>query len=116
MLGFARISALILVLGVVACGGNRAANPVQVAQSADNGMSCQQLRSEIDSTNNQIAARHRELDTVRGKRVRNAVFGGVIGLATTENGGAAKIEIETLQQRRTYLEQVAAQKNCARAA
>jgi hypothetical protein len=101
------VSAIALIT-LAGCAG-RTPNPVAVAQIHDSTLSCQAIQAEVAANNHQIS----ELGKEQGAKTAQNVAAGVAGLfiwplffAMDFQGSATK-EIAALEQRNSYLGQMA---------
>jgi len=103
-----------MFLALAGCAG-RAPQPIAVATSQDDSLSCSSVRAEIDANN----ARMQSLAAEKGVKLTQNVAAGVVGLVffpawfLMDFQDAAGTELQSLNARQTYLGELAGQK-CAR--
>jgi hypothetical protein len=100
------------LLALAGCGGDRAASPIAVTTPVDAQLTCDQIDDEIASDDTNINARRMEIDQANADRTNNAVMGGLIGATTSEDGSAARVEINAYTQRTIVLRRLARQRKC----
>ena len=105
--------AILTVAAVLAGCGGRSPNAVSQFQPGDEDRSCDGLRAEISSNENEIATLLPDEDAT-GKNVALGVSGAffIVPLFFMDFKDAEGIEVRALQRRNSWLRQVAAQKNC----
>jgi hypothetical protein len=104
--------ALILVATLAACGGNRPASPIAAMRPTDGQLTCDKIDDEIAANEAAINTRRAEIDAAQSTRTYNAVMGGLIGVATSEDGSAARAEIDAYSQRVAHLRGVSRKLRC----
>jgi hypothetical protein len=104
--------ALILATTLTGCGGNRPASPVAVMRPADGQLTCDRIDNEIAASEAAVNTRRAEIDEAQSRRTYNALAGGVIGASTTEDGSAARVEIDAYTQRIAHLRGISRKLKC----
>ncbi len=110
-----RLAACAMVLALIpltGCGGNRPASPIAVTTPNDAQLTCDQIDTEIASDEMNINTRRAEIDQANADRTNNAIMGGLIGASTSEDGSAARTEINAYTQRTIVLRRLAREKYC----
>src|SRR3954470_11882 len=95
-----------------ACGGNRPAAPITVMRLTDAQFTCDDVQNEIVANEAAINARRSEIDQAHITRTYNAVAGGLIGAATSEDGSAARVEINAYTARSAHLRRISRHLKC----
>jgi len=104
--------ALMFVAAVTACGGNRPASPIAVMRPTDGQQTCDKIDDEIAANEAAVNARRAEIDQAQSARTYNALAGGLIGAATSEDGSAARVEIDAYTQRIAYVRGISRKLKC----
>ena len=104
--------ALMIIATLTACGGNRPATLISVTRAADAQLTCPNIDNEIAANEGAINARRSEIDEAQSRRTYNAVMGGLIGAATSEDGSAARTEIDAYTQRNIHLRRMSRNLKC----
>ncbi len=104
--------ALILVATLTACGGNRPASPIAVTRPTDGQLTCDKIDDEIAASEAAVNTRRAEIDQAQSVRTYNALAGGLIGAATSEDGSAARVEIDAYTQRIAHLRGISRKLKC----
>jgi len=105
-------SLVVAAVTLSACGGNRAASPIAVTRPTDAQLTCDDIDNEIASNDMAINQRRAEIDKAQSDRVFNGLAGGMIGASTSEDGSAARAEIDAYTQRTAVLHRLSRQLKC----
>jgi len=101
----------LIFLTLAGCAG-RTAQPISVASSGDEGLSCTAIRAEIDANNTRMQA----LADEKGLTLTKNVAAGVVGIVFfpawffLDLHDAAATEMQSLNSRQTYLGEMASSK------
>jgi hypothetical protein len=100
------------VVALSACGGNRPTTPIAVMRLTDAQLTCDGIENEIVANEVAVNARRSEIDQAQMMRTYNAVAGGLIGAATSEDGSAARVEIDAYTARSAHLRRISRRLKC----
>ncbi|MET4129265.1 hypothetical protein [Roseovarius sp. MBR-6] len=95
-------SAVVLSAVIVSGCAGRDANPVQTIQEGDSGLSCSELRQEIEISSQNLSRLLGDQKEIQGKNTAAVVVGAVVffpALFFMNLKGAAKEEAKALQDR-----------------
>ena len=108
------LMAVVLVAQLGACAG-RDPQMIATVQPQDMASDCPAIAAQITANNSRLMALRTEEGNTKGGNIALAVVGGLLfwpALFAMDLKGAAGKEIESLNQRQGYLQQLAAQKGC----
>jgi multidrug resistance efflux pump len=81
-------------------------------RSTDSQLTCDKIDDEIAANEAAINTRRAEIDEAQSRRTYNALAGGLIGAATSEDGSAARVEIDAYSQRIAHLRGISRKIKC----
>lgn len=102
----------VALMTIAACGGSRQAQPIAIARPGDKTMTCDEINAELANNEFQIVALNNEMNEASQRRARNTFLGGMIGYATSEDGGAAQQESSAYATRNVQLRAMARERKC----
>jgi hypothetical protein len=108
------LMAVVLVAQLGACAG-RDPQMTATVQPQDMASDCPAITAQITANNTRLMSLKTEQGNTQGGNIALAVVGGLLfwpALFAMDLKGAAGKEIESLNQRQGYLQQLAAQKGC----
>ena len=103
-----------LVVGTVGCAGS-APNPVSRYQPGDEKKSCNALYAEVKAIDDEVVLKNRkksDRDTWNVIWFATGCF-VIVPFFFIDSKGSYEVEIEALESRKTHLEVIFADKNCA---